>query len=360
MSRLQAELINNITKKCIVANRLRYYCFDDELFKELPDLVALAHSLDEQKLENGQELKAQGWTIMPIYQERNKLYRFRNERYDLVIKCFALPSKFKQVYYGWGQNSKAKRSFQNSIYLEEMEVGVAKARAFVEEYNAFACLKHSYYISDWVDYSKSNIHSEMRGYSSPIGFLPQLANFLVRLHELGIEHQDLSPGNILYKYDEEQKSYSFSLVDVNRMNSYPYALSPQISLKNLDRLASNYSVSSQLAGYYAEARHWDKAQTIERLNRICDHFWDNRLPKLTIRALKRDRGLSNLQIAKLYFRYKTIKLRKLLSHKKEQKAQLFAQEDQLYRDYFAIDDVRRTLRKSGEYSYRIGKSQLRP
>ncbi len=385
-------------KKCTEKNKgYSYYCFDEELSEELESLIVLIEAYNEggehphdcklspsdrglnedclvvepveTKRTNifGKDFNASinsafeinNWKISTIYSGRNRLVRARKGKYDLVIKCFAIPNKVRQIYYGWGRNSKAKRSFQNSLYLEELEIGVAKARAFVEEHSPLGLLKRSYYISDWVDYSKNNIHSEMRGYSNPNGFLPALAQFIVRLHEMGIEHRDLSPGNVLYKYDSLSKTYNFSLVDVNRMKTYPFALSPQLSLRNMERLASNYSVSSQLAYYYAEARGWDIAQTIKQLNNICDAFWLKRMPKLTIRALRRDKGLSTLQTMMLYRKYKHLRTRRKLTSNKELKAKLFAQEEGLYRQFFAIEDIRHSLRKKEHYSYQINQSSRR-
>ncbi len=356
-------------------DRRTYFCFDEGLSEELAPLidaveefmdmsssVSLGDSLQRENVQkeggcerNGTAQKALEWQITPIYEGRNKLYRLQKGQYDLVVKCFALPSLFKQFYYGWGDNSKAKRSAQNSLYLEQLELGVAKARAFVEEHSSFGLLKRSYYISDRIDYTKCDIHSEMRGYSNPNGFLPALARFLVQLHELGVEHRDLSPGNILYKYDRATAQYDFSLVDVNRMQSYPYALSPQMSLKNMERLASNYSVSSQLAYYYAEARGWETDETIKKLNALCDNFWQKRLPKLTTRALKRHHSLSPWQTFKIYLRYKWCKLRRRLTQDKEQKAKFFQREEELYLQYLYIDDIRFVLRRKEGYSYRISK-----
>ncbi len=335
-------------KKCTRANKgYKYYCFDEELSEELESLIALVEAFTNSKNT------PTDWTITPIYEGRNKLFRLQKGQYDFVIKCFAIPNRVRQIYYGWGRNSKAKRSFQNSLYLEELELGVAKARAFVEEHTPFGLLKRSYYISDWVDYTRSHIHHEMRGLSNPNGFLPALAEFIVQLHEAGIEHRDLSPGNVLYKYNQQDKTYSFSLVDVNRMQTYPYALSPQLSLKNMERLASNYSVSSQLAYYYAKARGWETEETIKSLNKLCDSFWLGRMPKLTSRALKKYKGLSRLQIIKLYWHYKLIRLRRKLTSNKERKAKLFAQEEKLYRQFFSIEDIRHTLLKREGYSYDI-------
>ncbi len=296
------------------------------------------------------------WTITTIYSGRNRLLRVRKGDYDLVIKCFAVPNALRGLYYGWGRNSKAKRSFQNSLYLEELEIGVAKPRAFVEEHSRFGVLKRSYYIADWIDYTKNNIHCEMRGWSNPNGLLPALAQFIAGLHELGIEHRDLSPGNILYKYNRETGTYDFSLVDVNRMKSYPFALSTSLSLKNLERLASNYSVSSQLAYYYAEARGLDRTKTIERVNKLCDDFWLWRLKKLSVRALKKEKGLGLWDVTKLNWAYKWLRLRRKLTSDAGKKAELYLKEEELYRKYFSLEDIRHALRKKEHYSYRIENS----
>ncbi len=325
-----------------------YYCFEEELSEALEEIALLIESY-----EAGQDMNQFSWQITTLYQGRNQIYRIQKANYDLVVKSFACPTWFKQAYYGWGRCSKARRSFQNSIYLQELNVGVAPARAFIEEYNSFGLLQRSYYISDYLEHFRTDLQWIMRGWSAPSGLLSALASFIINLHELGIEDKDLSAGNILYQYKPEAKQYEFSLVDVNRMNFQPFPLSRSLSLKNLERLCIAPSVSTLFAQAYAEERQWNTAQTIRSLNQICNQFWGKRLYKLARRQLRREHNLSYREITSIYLRYRWTRLKRKFTGDKEKKAQLFTTEERLYQTYFQAEDLRSVVAKREGYHYRF-------
>ncbi len=326
--------------------KLAYYTLEDELLEDLEEIILTIQAKEEDKTR-----EREGFQIELIYNGRNKLYRLRYKSYDLVVKCFAVPHYLRGVYYSYFGQSKAKRSFQNSLLLESLEVGTAKPRAFVEEKNAMGLLQRSYYIADWIDYTEAHIQEAMRGWTAPQGFLGALAKFIVHLHELGVEHTDLSPGNILYKYDETKKHYDFYLVDVNRMSFYTFPLNERQSLHNMERLASSSSVSGQLATYYAEERGWDIGRTRALLNSYSDAFWLNRLKKLAFRWMKKRQGMTTLDILKVYTKYRWLRLRRKLAtgHRAEELKQ---EAEVLYRQHLCYEDIRFALKRKDGYTYK--------
>ena len=81
--------------------------------------------------------------------------------------------------------------------------------------------------------------------------LNAFADFTVKLHEAGILHLDYSPGNILFKIDQDK--ISFSLVDLNRMHFGK--LTPKQCLRNFERLTWDPNVIRYIVTEYAKKRH---------------------------------------------------------------------------------------------------------
>jgi len=80
--------------------------------------------------------------------------------------------------------------------------------------------------------------------------LRQFTAFTFKLHEKGIEFLDHSPGNTLIK-KEADGTYSFFLVDLNRMNFHD-AMDFKIRMKNFSRLTPKKEMISIMSNEYAK------------------------------------------------------------------------------------------------------------
>lgn len=148
-----------------------------------------------------------------IYSDRNTIYRAEVGGIDLTVKSFHIPAPFNRVVYSFFRHSKARRSFDNAVRLEALGIGTPEPIAFIEEYNR-GLLSRSYYICRM--FEGQNIRhweTEVADYKEMIR---AFAGFTLDLHRKGVLHKDYSPGNILFRKDDDG-NYRFALIDINRM-----------------------------------------------------------------------------------------------------------------------------------------------
>lgn len=132
---------------------------------------------------------------------------------DFCVKAFAEPSALKGFIYGVMRKPKAIKAFDNAMRLRTLGFDTP------EPVGAIACrqgllLTSSCYICRYCADAK-----ELRGVEQEPDFAPiakALAAFMNRLHRAGVFMKDFTPGNVLWRR-EADGSYSFSLIDINRM-----------------------------------------------------------------------------------------------------------------------------------------------
>ena len=108
-----------------------------------------------------------------------------------------------------------------------------------------------------------------------------LARFVADLHAKGVNMKDMTPGNILFKKNDEGR-WDFCLVDINRM-----------AFENIDKatVLSNFAgvlntrhAVVRVARAYAEVRGWDADAFADEVSKA---VLDRRAARLRKRALKR-------------------------------------------------------------------------
>ena len=87
--------------------------------------------------------------------------------------------------------------------------------------------------------------------------LSAFARYTAALHQAGILHLDYSPGNILI-HQNETNEYSFSLVDVNRMQLLS-DIDCDMVCRNMCRLYFLREVIDLHQTEYASLRGWDES-----------------------------------------------------------------------------------------------------
>ncbi len=189
-----------------------------------------------------------------IYSARNRVYTIERGGYLLNIKAFRCPSFPNCYVYGRFRQTKARRSYQNSLRLAEMGFRAPTPVAYIEE-TAAGRMGKCYYVSlqlkaddlrDWV--KKPDREPLLRA----------LAAEMVRLHRAGVFHKDFSPGNVLYTSNGGE--YQFYLIDLNRMQFD--VRSHSTLMRNFRSIyIENEAETVHLARLYAEAAGLDVAAT---------------------------------------------------------------------------------------------------
>jgi len=164
-----------------------------------------------------------------IHKARNEIKILEHAGYKVVVKSFKIPHLINKIVYSFFRDSKAKKSYENSMKIAEF---VPEAIGYIE-FKMFGLLFESYFISKEFVYDftirepllESNFEEKHLIFEA-------FALFTYALHERGILHLDYSPGNILIK--KESSGYTFKIVDINRMQFK--TLTFEERLKNFSKL----------------------------------------------------------------------------------------------------------------------------
>lgn len=304
----------------------------------------VSNDIDSDKLKHILFLTQQGEAML-IYSGRNKLYRLNLDQTSIIIKHFARPNFIQNIYYSFFSKSKAERSHYYSLELKTRGVDVPESFGYIVERNRLGLIQNSFHICKDIRKGEPNIQAHARGWAAPKDFMPALAKYLAHCHCVGIEHLDLSPGNILYYYCPKEEKYHFYLIDLNRMKLYPRSLTSNQSIKNLCRLMNTPVVSKRLAYYYALYRSWDWKETQHKLEKATDKFWRKRWIKLSLRYTKKKYHCSLLHFIGIYLKYHYL----LITNQKHKS-------EKLYQKYFQREDIRHIERKKRGFSYKYQSS----
>ena len=164
-----------------------------------------------------------------IHKARNEIKTIEFNSENLIIKSFKVPNTINKIVYTFFRDSKAKKSYANSIKIIDF---VPKPIGYIE-FEKFGLIDESYFVSENFEYDFTirepllNTH-----FLDKKKIFKAFALFTHKLHENGIFHLDYSPGNILIKKEDEE--YIFKIVDINRMEFKPLGLDER--LKNFSKL----------------------------------------------------------------------------------------------------------------------------
>lgn len=169
---------------------------------------------------------------------------------SINVKSFKVPTLINKVVYRFFRKSKAQRSFEYAVRLQENKVGTPNPIAY-SEYPSLFGLGKSFYIS-------SHLHPDLTfrelvtnpDYPDHENILRQFTRFSIDLHEKGIEFLDHSPGNTLIKKVSESK-YEFFLVDLNRMKFHD-SMDFSQRMNNLKRLTYKSEMIAIMSEEYSK------------------------------------------------------------------------------------------------------------
>ena len=220
-------------------------------FKDLQERIVflIDHFLIEGKiLVNGQ---------------RNIIKLFEFEEITLSIKSFKKPNLINKIVYRYFRKSKARRSFEFASKLMEMQIGTPQPVAFFENYD-FVGLKESYYACEHLE----NVFEfreivQNEAFENRDFIIRKFTQFTFEMHEKGIEFLDHSPGNTLI-YKNTDGSYSFFLVDLNRMQFHE-TIDFKTRMKNLSKITHKKDMIEVMSNEYAKLSNGDETTIFETM-----------------------------------------------------------------------------------------------
>ena len=206
-----------------------------------------------------------------IYNERNQIKKYEVEGLDIAVKSFKIPILINRIAYTFFRKSKAARSYIHGLGILKRGFSTPAPVAYIETRKC-GLMYRSFYISIY-DKEKESVRrlmaNEDKGDTSLI--LKDFAHFVAGMHQAGILHIDLSPGNILMSKDSDNR-YHFSIIDINRLLLKNH-ISRKEALQNFERLCLSKEISTQIAGFYAKERGWDEEETVAMINKYSDAFF---------------------------------------------------------------------------------------
>lgn len=181
---------------------------------------------------------------------RNTIKIFETSLGDLNVKSFKNPNFINTLVYQYFRDSKAKRSYEFGLRLLQKGIGTPAPVAYAEFKNGIG-LGKSFYVCRHInaDYTYRDL-VENPNLENHEEILRAFTRFCFQLHQAGVEFKDHSPGNTLIKVEENQ-SYSFYLVDLNRMNFHSQMPFEQ-RMYNLRRLTPQKEMIAVMANEYAK------------------------------------------------------------------------------------------------------------
>ena len=205
-----------------------------------------------------------------IYDARNQIRLLTSlDGTETCVKRFHKPRLLNKYIYRW-RASKAKRSYENGLYLLAHSVGTPEPIAYIEEYRCGG-LGYSYLITRPSSLTRLNREFTLDYKPELEDTIRPLARFTAHMHNEGILHLDFSPGNILW--DQVDGEYRFEVIDINRMVFGPVSL--KAGCRSLRRLCARSHFFDVFAEEYAKVRQMDPAQCRYWIHYYRDRFWKN-------------------------------------------------------------------------------------
>lgn len=206
-----------------------------------------------------------------IYNKRNLIKVLTAPDGTLVnVKRFHIPHGLNSLIYSWGfRKPKGWRAFEYAKILTGKGIGTPLPIALIEERNFLGILGFSYLVTLQCDYGHT-LYEVGKAKAGEYELLAKaLAHFAATLHNRRILHKDFTPGNILWKQDDE--GFHFMLVDINRMKFKPVSIKK--GLKNLCRFWGPKDFTRLLATEYAQVRNYDEAEAVSYVMKKRRKFW---------------------------------------------------------------------------------------
>ena len=178
-----------------------------------------------------------------IHKARNELKIIQHANVDTVVKSFKVPNIINKIAYTYFRDSKAKKSYDNSIKIGSF---TPEPIGYIEFYED-RLLNKSYFISEEFKYDFTIREPLLdASFKDKENIFKAFAQFTLELHNNNIFHNDYSPGNILIKI--VQGNYIFKIVDINRMKFFN--LEQEDRAKNFAKLWASDEILTMMADEY--------------------------------------------------------------------------------------------------------------
>jgi serine/threonine protein kinase len=215
-----------------------------------------------------------------IHKARNEIKRINHVNTDVVVKSYKVPHFINKIVYTFLKDSKARRSFYNSLKIMQF---VPTPIAYIE-FRKHGLIADSYFINEYCQYDftiREPLLNET--FEDQEEIFKQFARFTFNLHNNNILHKDYSPGNILIKR-AGNKHFIFTIVDINRLEFKNLTLEER--LKNFCRLWALDKYIVVMVKEYAKLIRQDEKYCIKMAIHFSQKHKDRKNLKKKLKGIK--------------------------------------------------------------------------
>ena len=205
-----------------------------------------------------------------IHHKRNFIKIFDINGFKVNVKRYHAPSLINKYVYSYGiRKPKGMRAYEYPAILSDKGIETPEPIAYIEYRNRIGLLGVTYMLSVQCDYEHTLYEVGDSKSGTYEALAKSVAHFAAGMHLKNVMHKDFTPGNILWKYDEN--GYHFSIVDINRM--YFGKVSPKQGLLNLKKLWGPKQFMEILVREYARERKIDEGWALSIFMSARAEFW---------------------------------------------------------------------------------------
>ena len=203
-----------------------------------------------------------------IYKGRNELKVYHVNGIDICVKEYRKPALYNQIIYTYLRTPKCQRAYDFAEKVLQRGFDTPEPIAYIVcEKNGL--IQKAYFVSMLVSNMNMLYDFGKKPLTEVIHIAKDLAKYTAQLHEKEIYHKDYSPGNILYK--EDNNGTKFCLVDINRMSFGP--ISQKKGCANFARLWGSKEMFITFATEYANYRGFDVQACQKEVLAARNKFW---------------------------------------------------------------------------------------
>lgn len=205
-----------------------------------------------------------------IYDKRNQLRVITAPDGTLVnAKRYCIPHAVNRVVYSLGiRQPKGQRAFLYPARLLERGIDTPEPIAYIER-RTCGLLGLSYFISVQSPLKHTFFEFSQAQEGSYEEIAETLGRFVAMMHDRGVLHLDLSPGNILW--DKDEQGYHFAVVDINRMRFGEVGI--QQGCATLCRMWGPKRFTELFVRSYAQARAFDEEEALSLTLQARTAYW---------------------------------------------------------------------------------------
>ena len=183
-----------------------------------------------------------------LHNARNQIRIYELEGKEVNVKKFCIPPIINRILYslGW-RTPKAKTTFLNAQEILKRGFQTPRPFGYIIERTA-GLINFSYFISEQVQ----GVATLRQPPTHIEPMIDALAEYTARLHRAGLMHKDYTPGNILYQ--EQDGTFNFMLVDINRFRIQQTPIGLWRSISNLMQPFENDEHLKMFVKAYAKYR----------------------------------------------------------------------------------------------------------